>query len=145
VRSLQCVHLRRRAIESSGVAFSVTREELLKYNSTDCQFGLSIVSIADYPETARLVEIGMRTAFFAFVCTASALAMLYFSSGPAMAGGFFSRHHYPPQVAYVVRPSHSLNPRARRIFRRHCPSGRIYGPAGTYYPKYGYRGYRADW
>jgi hypothetical protein len=82
----------------------------------------------------------MRTAFFAFVCAASALATLHFSSGAAMAGGsLFSRHHYPPRVVHVVRPSQSLNPRARRIFRRHCPSGRIYGPAGTYYPKYGHR------
>jgi hypothetical protein len=135
-----------RPIVSSGVAFSVTREELLKHNTTDCQFGLGLVSIADYPETARLVEIGMRTAFFAFVCAASALVTLHFSSGAAMAGGsLFSRHHYPPPAFYVVRPSHSLNPRARRVFRRHCPSGRIYGPRGTYYPKYGHRFYRADW
>ena len=105
--------------------------------------------LADYTVRIWFVEIGMRTAFFAFVCVTSALASLHFSSGAAMAGGSkFSRHYYPPQVVHVVRPSHALNPRARRIFRRHCPSGRIYGPAGTYYPKYGhrdYRGYRADW
>ena len=55
---------------SSGVAFSVTREELLMHNTTDCQFGLGLVSIADYSGTARLVEIGMRTAFF--VCVGDA-------------------------------------------------------------------------
>jgi hypothetical protein len=104
------------------------------------------VSIADYPETAQLVEIGMRTAFLAFVCAASALATLHFSSSTAFAGGsLFSRHHYRPPAVYVVRPPQALNPRPRRIFRRHCPSGRIYGPAGTYYPSFGHRGYRAGW
>jgi len=121
----------------------------------------------------------MHTAFFAFVCTASALAMLHFGSSTAFAGGslfsgskvgystyavapvgwrnsyrwyrdyapHYARHYYQPPAVVVVPPRVSYHPRPRRIFTRHCPRGYIYGPAGTYYPKYGHRhrGYDVGW
>lgn len=117
----------------------------------------------------------MRTAMFAFLCAASALGTLHFGSSAAFAASsIFSgskvdysapdvalvgwrrsyrrsgaplhrHHHYRPPAVVVVPPPVSYHPRPRRIFRRDCRRGYIYGPAGTYYPKYGHRAYSMDW
>jgi len=55
------------------------------------------------------------------------------------------RHHYRPPAVVVVPPPVSYHPRPRRIFRRDCRRGYIYGPAGTYYPKYGHRHHSFYW
>jgi hypothetical protein len=59
----------------------------------------------------------------------------------------YARNYYRPPVVVVVPPPVRYYPAPRRIFRRNCPPGYIYGPAGTYYPKYGHRhrGYYTGW
>lgn len=139
--------------------------------------GNALVSIAYYVATERVVEISMRTAFFGFFCAALATLQFGSSAAYAGGSLYsdhrvgygapyiapvgwrnsyrwyrdyaplYPRHHYQPPAVVVVPPPVTYYPPPRRIFSRGYRRGYIYGPRGTYYPKYGHRhrGYNRGW